>query len=60
MGGIEFDLERTQHIVSSYGVEMNDYSRLMREEVLHDEVIESCQSKMMNLPKDKLKLYSLF
>ena len=56
IGGIEFDLERTQNIVSSYGLEMNDYCRLMREEVLRDEVIESCYSKMMNLPEDKLKL----
>jgi transcriptional regulator with XRE-family HTH domain len=55
-GRIEVDLERTQHIVSSYGLEMDDYCRIMKEEVLRDEVMESCYSKMMNLPEDNLKL----
>ena len=55
-GRIKVDIERTQHIVSSYGLEMGEYYRLMKEEVLRDEVMESCYSKMMNLPEDKLKL----
>ena len=55
-GRIEIDIERAHHIVSSYGLEMGEYYRLMKEEVLRDEVMESCYSKMMNLPEDKLKL----
>lgn len=55
-GRIEVDLDRTQHIVYSYGLEMSEFYRLMKEEVLRDEVIEDCYLKMMTLPEDKLKL----
>ena len=41
-GRIEVDLERAKHIVSSYGLEMGEYYRLMKEEVLRDEVVEDC------------------
>ena len=46
----------SRDIVSSYGLEMDEFYRLMKEEVLRDEVMESCYSKMMNLTEDKLKL----
>ena len=55
-GRIEVDIDRAHHIVSSYGLEMDEFYRLMKEEVLRDEVMESCYSKMMNLTEDKLKL----
>lgn len=55
-GRIELDQDRIWHIVSSYGMEMSEFNRLMGEEVLRDEVLESCLLKMRNLPEDKLKL----
>ncbi len=55
-GRIELDQDRIRHIVSSYGMEMSEFNRLMGEEVLRDEVLESCLLKMRNLPEDKLKL----
>jgi transcriptional regulator with XRE-family HTH domain len=55
-GRIEVDIERAKHIVSSYGYVMGEFHRLMKEEVLRDEVVEDCYLKMMTLPEDKLKL----
>jgi transcriptional regulator with XRE-family HTH domain len=55
-GRIELDQDRIRHIVSSYGMEMSEFNRLMGEEVLRDEVLESCLLKMRNLSEDKLKL----
>lgn len=55
-GRIELDQDRISHIVSSYGFEMNEFQRLMGEEVLRDEVIDKCLSKMMGLSEEKLKL----
>jgi len=55
-GRIELDQGRIRHIVSSYGMEMSEFNRLMGEEVLRDEVLESCLLKMRNLSEDKLKL----
>lgn len=55
-GRIEVEIERVQHIVSSYGHELGEFYRLMKEEVLRDEVVEDCYLKMMILTEDKLKL----
>jgi transcriptional regulator with XRE-family HTH domain len=44
-GRIELDQDRIRHIVSSYGMEMSEFNRLMGEEVLRDEVLESCLLK---------------
>lgn len=55
-GRIELDQDRITHIVSSYGFEMSEFQRLMGEEVLRDEVLDECLSKMMGLTEDKLKL----
>ncbi|HXH76688.1 MAG TPA: helix-turn-helix transcriptional regulator [Bacteriovoracaceae bacterium] len=55
-GRIELDEDRIKHIVSSYGLEMNNFNRLMKEEVLRDEILDACYSKMIQLPEEKLKL----
>ncbi len=55
-GRIEVDQDRIGHIVSSYGFEMNEFHRLMGEEVLRDEVLETCYKKMVSLPESKLRL----
>ncbi len=55
-GRIDLDQDRIRHIVSSYGVVMSEFERLMSEEVLRDQVLESCLFKMRILPENKLKL----
>ena len=55
-GRIELDQDRITHIVSSYGFEMSEFQRLMSEEVLRDEILERCHSKMIRLSEEKLKV----
>ena len=55
-GRIELNRDRIIHIVSSYGFEMSELQRLMGEEVLRDQVLEKCLSKMMGLSEEKLKV----
>lgn len=55
-GRIELDFDRIQHIVLSLGHTMEEFTRLMHEEVLRDEVLEFCYSKMVGLAEDKLLL----
>jgi transcriptional regulator with XRE-family HTH domain len=55
-GRIEIPLSRIRHIVISYGYEYSKFEELMKEEVLRDEIIESCTQKLLSLPEDKLKL----
>ena len=55
-GRIEVDQDRIGHIVSSSGFELSEFRRLMDEEVLRDEVLDKCLSKMMGLSEEKLKL----
>jgi transcriptional regulator with XRE-family HTH domain len=55
-GRIEIPLSRIRHIVLSYGFEFKKFEELMREEFLRDEVIESCNERMLKLSEDKLKL----
>jgi len=57
-GRIELQSERIRHIVSSYGRSMDEFYRLMREQVLRDEIIEASIQKMRGLPEDKLMLVS--
>lgn len=57
-GRIELSLDRIQHIVSNYGFEMNEFQRLMGEEVLRDEVLNKAIEKMKSLSEEKLKLVS--
>jgi len=55
-GRIEIPNSRVRHIVSSYGFEFQKFEILMKEEVLRDEILESCHEKLILLPEDKLKL----
>jgi transcriptional regulator with XRE-family HTH domain len=55
-GRIELDQDRITHIVVSYGFEMSEFQRLMSEEVLRDEILERCLSKMIRLSEEKLKV----
>lgn len=55
-GRIEIPMERIRHIVASYGYQFSKFEELMKEEVLRDEIIESCTQKLISLSEDKLKL----
>lgn len=55
-GRITLDQNRIEHIVESYGHPMSEFQGLMKEEVLRDEVLNSCFEKMLSLPEEKLKL----
>jgi transcriptional regulator with XRE-family HTH domain len=55
-GRIELDRDRIIHIVSSYEFGMSEFQRFMSEEVLRDEILERCLSKMIRLSEEKLKV----
>lgn len=55
-GRIELDQERIRHIVESYGHRVSDFERLMKEEIIRDEVLEDIADKIRELSEDKLKL----
>ena len=55
-GRIEIPMERIRHIVASYGYQFSKFEELMKEEVLRDEIIDSCTQKLISLSEDKLKL----
>lgn len=55
-GRIGLEIDRIEHIISSYGYGMEEFDRLMREGMLRDEVLEVCYSNMINLSEEKLKL----
>ena len=55
-GRIQLDIYRIEHIILSYGHDMTELNRLMKEEVFRDEVLENCYSKMIAFTEDKLKL----
>jgi transcriptional regulator with XRE-family HTH domain len=55
-GRIELDQDRIQHIVESYGHSLSEFERLMKEDVLRDEILDAAIEKMKFLPEEKLKL----
>jgi transcriptional regulator with XRE-family HTH domain len=55
-GRIELHPDRIRYIVSSYGYNIGEFDRLMREEILRNEIIENCFKKMIGLSEEKLKL----
>jgi transcriptional regulator with XRE-family HTH domain len=55
-GGIELAQNRIQHILECYGFSMSEFQRLMKEEILRDEVLKNCTDKLMFLSDEKLKL----
>lgn len=57
-GRIELPDSRIRHIVLSYGLEMNYFYELMKEEILRDELLQVCVDKIKQLPEEKLKIVS--
>ncbi len=57
-GRITLDKNRIEHIVESYGYPMSEFDRLMREEIIRDEILNESFDKIRCLPEDKLKIVS--
>lgn len=57
-GRITLDQNRIAHIVESYGHPMSEFDRLMREEIIRDEILDEAFDKIRCLPEDKLKIVS--
>lgn len=57
-GRITLDQNRIVHIVESYGHPMSEFDRLMREEIIRDEILDEAFDKIRCLPEDKLKIVS--
>lgn len=57
-GRITLDQKRIEHIVESYGHPMTEFDRLMREEIIRDEILDEAFDKIRCLPEDKLKIVS--
>lgn len=55
-GRIELEESRIRHIVSCYELEMEDFKKLMKEEILRGELIKTLTDKLVLLNEDKLKL----
>jgi transcriptional regulator with XRE-family HTH domain len=55
-GRIELDQDRIRHVVECYGHPISAFERLMKEELIRDEVIKNVLEKMKNLSEEKLKL----
>lgn len=57
-GRITLDHNRIEHIMESYGYPLSEFERLMREEIIRDEMLSDSVETMKRLPEDKLKLVS--
>ncbi len=55
-GRIELDRDRINYIVSAYGYGNNEFDRMMKDDVLRDEVLEKCIEKMNSLSEEKLRV----
>lgn len=55
-GRIELNQDRIIHIVSSYGFDLNEFNRLMAEEVPRERILEDCQQILVGLKEEKLKI----
>lgn len=55
-GRITLDQNRIEHIVESYGMPMSEFHRLMREEIIRDEIIKNSLEIMKSLSEEKLKM----
>jgi hypothetical protein len=59
-GRIELNRDRIFQIVNSYGLDLREFERLVNEDTLRDELLESCQPKMITLDENKLRpIYNL-
>lgn len=57
-GRITLDQNRIEHIVESYNYSISEFDRLMREEIIRDEILNQAFEIMKRLPEDKLKIVS--
>ena len=57
-GRITLDQDRIEHIVESYGHPMSEFDRLMREEIIRDEILSVALETMKRLSEEKLKIVS--
>ncbi|MFA5584362.1 MAG: helix-turn-helix transcriptional regulator [Bacteriovoracaceae bacterium] len=57
-GRITLDQSRIEHIIESYEYPMSEFHRLMREEIIRDEILSQAFETMKQLPEDKLKIVS--
>ncbi|MFY7994146.1 MAG: helix-turn-helix transcriptional regulator [Bacteriovoracaceae bacterium] len=57
-GRITLDQNRIEHIVESYGHPITEFDRLMREEIIRDEILDEAFDKIRCLSEDKLKIVS--
>ncbi len=55
-GRIELDQDRIRNVVECYGHPISAFERLMKEELIRDEVYKNILEKMKNLSEEKLKL----
>ncbi|MFP5492780.1 MAG: helix-turn-helix transcriptional regulator [Bacteriovoracia bacterium] len=57
-GRIELERNRIEHIVESYGHSITEFDRLMREEIIRDEILDEAFDIIRCLPEEKLKIVS--
>lgn len=55
-GRITLAQNRIEHIVESYDLPISEFNRLMKEEIIRDEILTSSLEIMKRLPEDKLKI----
>ncbi len=55
-GRMEIPSERIRHILSSYGFSIEEFEKLMSEEILREDVLSECQVMLSQLAEDKLKI----
>lgn len=55
-GRIEVPVSRIRYIVQCYGYVFSEFEKLMKEEILRNEIIDVCTKKLISLPEDKLKI----
>ena len=55
-GRIEIPKDRIKHIVNSYGFTIEAFDKMMKSEVLRDEILDKCISTLETLADDKLHL----
>lgn len=55
-GRMEIPPERIRHIINCYGFSMDEFQKLMSEEILREDVLSECQERLVQLSEDKLKV----
>ena len=55
-GRMEIPLERIKHILSCYELSLEEFQKLMKEEILREDVLSECHEKLFYLSEEKLKI----